>query len=107
MICKLLDKLNETLRPKEAILLLAIYERSGMEWAERNPLVDDLIAFSAEDTKHGKIATNRLVEMGFIRAEIRMVDMYRRCKFVQLTEDGRRFLNECYKHAQGKRREMV
>lgn len=102
MICNLLDKLNETLRPKEAILLFAIWEQSGMEWAERNPLLKGLVAFSAEDTKCGKLATNRLESMGFIRSELRMMDQYRRCKFVQLTEDGRKFLNGVYAAGKGK-----
>ena len=102
MIHRLIDKLTERLTQKQAILLLATYEKHGLEWAKRAEVIEGILCFAASDTKCVQIATCRLENDGFMESEIRADSTYGRSKWVRVTEAGRKFLNGCYKHAQGK-----
>lgn len=102
MIHRLIDKLRETLPGHEAILLMATYEKSGLEWARRSDLIKDIICFAAADTKRTKLATDKLEKMGYFECENRTDAVYARHKWVRVTDAGKRFLNQCYRHAQGK-----
>lgn len=102
MIHKLIDKLTEVLTPKQAILLMATYEKHGMEWSRRMEVTDGIICFTAEDTKCVNLAASRLLLLGFLEDRNGPACAPGRCKWVRVTEAGRKFLNGCYKHAQGK-----
>lgn len=102
MIHRLIDKLKQTLVTNDAILLFAIYEKKGMDWAKRSEVIEDIQTFAATDTKCTKLSTNRLEEKGFVETEIRADSQFARSKWVRVTEAGRKFLNSCYRHAQGK-----
>lgn len=100
MIHKLLDKLTETLRPKESILLLACYETAKMEWTQRSELVKGIIAFSAPEDKSAKLATDRLHMLGFLEYETRVTGLNTRHKFIRVTRGGQRFLTQAKVHSQ-------
>lgn len=102
MIHRLIDKLTEVLTPKQAILLMATYEKHGMEWARRMEVTDGIVCFDAEDTKCVNLAASRLLLLGFLEDRNGPACTPGRCKWVRVTEAGRKFLNGCYKHAQGK-----
>ena len=102
MIHKLIDKLTLKLVKNDAILLLAAYEKAGPEWVKRADVIEGIGTFAAADTKCTKLSTNRLESLGFFECEVRANDKFARCKWVRVTEAGRKFLNGCYKHAQGK-----
>jgi DNA-binding MarR family transcriptional regulator len=102
MIHRLLDKLTHKLVKNDAILLLAAYEKAGLEWVKRANVIEGIGTFAAADTKCTKLSTNRLESLGFFECEVRAEEKFARCKWVRVTEEGRKFLNQCYKHAQGK-----
>jgi DNA-binding MarR family transcriptional regulator len=103
MIHRLLDKLTHKLVKNDAILLLAAYEKAGLEWMKRADVIHGIGTFAAADTKCTKLSTNRLESLGFFECEVRAEEKFARCKWVRVTEEGRKFLNQCYKHAQGKK----
>lgn len=102
MIHKLIDKLTLKLVKNDAILLLAAYEKAGLEWVKRANVIEGIGTFAAANTKCTKLSTNRLESLGFFECAVRTDDKFARCKWVRVTEAGRKFLNGCYKHAQGK-----
>lgn len=102
MIHRLIDKLTDTLAINDSILLLAAYEKHGMEWAKRSDITKDIQAFSFPGNKTHAISTNRLEKLGFFECEVRPDEKFARHKWIRVTEAGRKFLNGCYKHAQGK-----
>ena len=102
MMHKLIDKLTLKLVKNDAILLLAAYEKAGLEWVKRANVIEGIGTFAAADTKCTKLSTNRLESLGFFECAVRTDDKFARCKWVRVTEAGRKFLNGCYKHAQGK-----
>ena len=102
MMHKLIDKLTLKLVKNDAILLLAAYEKAGLEWVKRANVIEGIGTFAAADTKCTKLSTNRLESLGFFECAVRTDDKFARCKWVRVTEAGRKFLNGFYKHAQGK-----
>jgi hypothetical protein len=106
MIHRLLDKLTHKLVKNDAILLLAAYEKAGLKWMKRADVIHGIGTFAAADTKCTKLSTNRLESLGFFECEVRTEDRFARCKWVRVTEEGRKFLSQCYKHAQSKWHEL-
>jgi DNA-binding MarR family transcriptional regulator len=106
MIHRLLDKLTQKLVKNDAILLLAAYEKAGLEWMKRADVIQGIGTFAAADTKCTKLSTNRLESLGFFECKVRPEDKFARCKWVRVTEEGRKFLSQCYKHAQSKWHEL-
>jgi DNA-binding MarR family transcriptional regulator len=106
MIHRLLDKLTHKLVKNDAILLLAAYEKAGLQWMKRADVIQGIGTFAAADTKCTKLSTNRLESLGFFECEVRPEDKFARCKWVRVTEEGRKFLRQCYNHAQSKWHEL-
>ena len=106
MIHRLLDKLTHKLVKNDAILLLAAYEKAGLKWIKRADVIRGIGTFAAADTKCTKLSTNRLESLGFFECEVRTEDKFARCKWVRVTEEGRKFLSQCYKHAQAEWHEL-
>jgi len=106
MIHRLLDKLTHKLVKNDAILLLAAYEKAGLEWVKRANVIEGIGTFAAADTKCTKLSTNRLEQLGFFECEIRSDSTFARCKWVRVTQEGRKFLRQCYNHAQSKWHEL-
>jgi hypothetical protein len=102
MICNLLDKITEYLTPKQAILLMATFEKAGMEWVKRAEVIGGLACFSTTDSKCVNLATSRLLLLGYLSAVNKADSTYGRSKWIQVTEDGRKFLNEVYAAGRGK-----
>jgi len=99
MIHKLIDKLTETLRYKEAILLLAVYEKHKLEWGQRSTLTQGIHCFSLPESKCAALATERLIKLGFMEAESRATGTNSRHKFIRVTRVGRQFLTECFNYS--------
>jgi hypothetical protein len=106
MIHRLLDKLTHKLVKNDAILLLAAYEKAGLQWMKRADVIQGIGTFAAADTKCTKLSTNRLESLGFFECEVRAEEKFARCKWVRVTEEGRKFLRQCYNHAQSKWHEL-